>query len=263
MTDGSIVNLKWSDELLGPAGLIINESFIYVTNIGSSTISQINLIDGSMENPYWFTGPSESQPLFLLDYDSYLYASIIDIDASGIVKINLIQSIPIADVCFAAKTIIQTDQGYISIDKINPKTNTINKKPIIEITKTIGTDNFLICFEKHALSLNYPIEKTIVSKNHKIYYNGKMKEAYKFLERFDNVSKIKYNQEILYNILMKDYSTVIANNMVCETLHPNNIIAKLYNTNLGEDYKKKMILIMNNSIKKKDSCLYKDITNRL
>jgi hypothetical protein len=55
-----------------------------------------------------------------------------------------------------------------------------------------------------------------------------MTEAHKFTEMFEGVRKVKYNQEMLYNILMEDYNIINVNNLMCETLHPNNLIAKLY-----------------------------------
>jgi hypothetical protein len=44
----------------------------------------------------------------------------------------------------------------------------------------------------------------------------------------EDVKKIDYDGHILYNILMDDHETVNVNNLVCETLHPENIVAELY-----------------------------------
>ena len=51
---------------------------------------------------------------------------------------------------------------------------------------------------------------------------------------------------------MEEYSTVNVNNLICETLHPNNIIAKIYNSNLDSKYKNKLIVKMNKFILAKD-----------
>jgi hypothetical protein len=56
----------------------------------------------------------------------------------------------------------------------------------------------------------------------------------------------------IYIILMEEYSTVNVNNLICETLHPNNIIAKIYNSNLDSKYKNKLIVKMNKFILAKD-----------
>jgi hypothetical protein len=65
-----------------------------------------------------------------------------------------------------------------------------------------------------------------------------MVEAYKFLNDFEKVEKVEYRQEILYNVLMEKYEEIIVNNLICESLHPNNIIAQLY---YKDDYKNKKI----------------------
>ena len=168
-------------------------------------------------------------------------------------------SIPISNTCFPLGTPILTDQGNIPIEHINIKYHTINNKKIISVTKTITTDKYLICFEKHSLGLNYPNEKTMMSRDHKLYYNGKYIEAYKFLDKFDNVNEVEYNNEILYNILMKKYDKIEVNNLICETLHPDNLIAKLYTSTLDINNKNNLIVMMNDSIINNDYNLYKKI----
>jgi hypothetical protein len=39
---------------------------------------------------------------------------------------------------------------------------------------------------------------------------------------------MKYKGDTLYNVLMENYETMMVNNMVVETLHPENKIALLY-----------------------------------
>jgi uncharacterized repeat protein (TIGR03803 family) len=178
-------------------------------------------------------------------------------------KPNKPTPLPISNICFPAGTLISTDQGNILIEKIIPFENTINRKMIHAITKTITNDNYLVCFYKNALGKNYPDKDTIISKQHKIFYRGKMIEAYKFLNRFEKVKKVDYNQEILYNVLMNKYEKIKVNNIICESLHPNNIIAKLYNSNYDEEYKNKIICIMNESINKNDRKSYMNIVKRI
>jgi len=150
--------------------------------------------------------------------------------------------IPPASVCFCKGTLINTDKGIIEIDKINPNYITINNKKIIAVTKTIQQKkSYLVCFEKDSICLNYPNKKTIMSKEHKIYYKGKMIEAYKFSLKFKNVYMVEYNKEILYNILMEHHRTVLANNLICETLHPNNLVAKLYNMKTTKNEKNNIV----------------------
>jgi hypothetical protein len=171
------------------------------------------------------------------------------IDRSGSVSLfyTKFELLALSDICFPAGTPILTDFGNIPIDKIIPEIHTINKKPIINITKTITTDKYLICFEKDSLDKNYPNRRTVVSKNHKILYKNKMVEAHNFLHNFADVKKVKYDCGILYNVLMENYDKIKVNNLICETLDPKNIVAKLYTSKFSEDYKNNLVLMMNNS----------------
>lgn len=145
---------------------------------------------------------------------------------------------PVGPICFVANTPICVDQGIIPIQQINPKIHTINNKKIVAITKTTSPDDYLISFEKNSVGRNIPCEKTIVSKNHLIMNNGQMMKAVNFVGKYANVYKTKYNGEILYNVLLEEHGKMIVNNLLCETLHPNNVLAKLYrclsNCNLEE-----------------------------
>jgi hypothetical protein len=90
-----------------------------------------------------------------------------------------------------------------------------------------------------------------------------MIEAHEYLEKFENVKKIDYNDEILYNILMEEYETVNVNNLVCETLHPEHVIAKLYNSKYRQEDKNKIIVLMNYCKKQNDTKRYQKIVDRL
>jgi hypothetical protein len=134
----------------------------------------------------------------------------------------------ISNICFPAGTPIYTDQGVVNIEKINTNINTIDNKKIVAITQIYSTDDFLVCFEKNSLGNNIPSQKTIISKYHGIYYNGELRRAYTFIKKNENVNKIEYTGEILYNVLMEEYYKININNMICETLDPTNDIAKTY-----------------------------------
>lgn len=67
-----------------------------------------------------------------------------------------------------------------------------------------------------------------MSLNHKVFYKGNMIKAKQFVNKIDGVSKIPYNKEILYNILLHKYDKVLINNLICETLDPETDVAKLY-----------------------------------
>jgi hypothetical protein len=134
----------------------------------------------------------------------------------------------VSNICFPAGTLITTDQEIIAIEKIIPEVHTIDDKKITAITKTISSNDFLVCFEKHALGNNIPSRKTIMTHIHEVFYNGKMRKAIDFIDTYENVYKVKYRGEILYNVLMEKHDKMEVNNMICETLNPQNRIASLY-----------------------------------
>jgi hypothetical protein len=138
--------------------------------------------------------------------------------------------VPISNICFLAKTPIRTNQGIIPIDEIDPNIHTIKNKKIKAITKTITLQKYLVCFDENSLDDNIPSQKTVISKNHLVYdkKTKKMMPANNFVKLYENVYKIPYKGEILYNVLMEEHEKLLVNNLICETLHPNNRIAKLY-----------------------------------
>ena len=53
-------------------------------------------------------------------------------------------------------------------------------------------------------------------------------KAKDFINIFENVNKIKYNGEVLYNVLLQEHDKMVVNNLICETLHPDNNIGELF-----------------------------------
>ena len=133
----------------------------------------------------------------------------------------------ISNICFPAGTPIVTNQGIIPINKINPKIHTIRNKKIVAITKTVTPDKYLVRFAKDALGPNLPCEATTMTKNHMLFYKGKMMKADEFLKN-ELVSKVPYNGQVLYNVLLEEHDKMVVNNLICETLHPENYVAKMY-----------------------------------
>ena len=142
-----------------------------------------------------------------------------------------------SDICFPAGTPIDTDQGVVTIEQLDTKRHSINGQLIRHITKTVTLDKYLIRFEKDSIERNVPNKTTIMSKEHKIFYKGQLVPAYRFLDMSREVKKVAYNGEILYNVLLDNYSTMKVNNLTCETLHPNNAIAILYRSGFSEESK--------------------------
>lgn len=132
----------------------------------------------------------------------------------------------ISNICFPAGTPVKTDQGIISIEQIDTQKHTIHNQPILHVTQTVTLDKYLICFEKGSIGPNLPNKKTVMSKDHQIMYNGQLVPAYRFLDMTSEVKKVKYSGEILYNVLLADWSTMSVNNLICETLDPKSAIAQ-------------------------------------
>jgi len=164
---------------------------------------------------------------------AYLNAQSIVFDPSlGLyIAVATVSSPMASNICFPAGTPVQTDQGIFDIDLLHPGIHTIHGEPILHITKTVTLDKYLICFEANSLKRNIPTKKTIMSKDHKIEFGGQMVSAERFLNHSQAVKKVKYTGEVLYNVLLPGYSTIIVNGLRCETLHPENSIAKLYTNN--------------------------------
>jgi hypothetical protein len=165
----------------------------------------------------------------------------------------------ISNICFPAGTPIKTDQGIIPIEQIDRKVNTINRQKILHITRTTTLDAYLIFFKKSSIGYNVPSEKTIMTKDHKILFQGKLVEAYRFLDFSSDVRKVKYNGEVLYNVLLEEHGTMVINNITCETLHPKNIIAKLY----YDEHDNEIIYEMNDALKERNFERYKKVVDKL
>jgi len=135
---------------------------------------------------------------------------------------------PISNVCFPAGTMITTDQGRSPIERILPSVHTIHGINVLYITKTVTPDHHLICFEKDALGINSPSERTIISKNHLIFHGADFLRAEEYINNMGTVYAIEYTGEPLYNVLLECDHVMYVNNLICETLSHDNHIAVLY-----------------------------------
>jgi len=133
-----------------------------------------------------------------------------------------------SNICFPGGTKVSTDQGEVAIERLKPGRHTVGGKAIKHVTRTVSGDKYLIQIEKDAFGPNKPTKATVLSKDHKIEYEGELVPAYRFLEYSALVKKVKYGGEILYNVLLEEYGTMSVNNLRCETLEPTSEIACLY-----------------------------------
>ena len=130
-------------------------------------------------------------------------------------------------ICFPKGTPITTEQGLVAIEKLNTDKHTIRGKEIVAITQSRPLQQHIVCFEKDALSKNVPSQQTLCSMEHKVFYKGEMTKARNLVDLCENVTFVPYNGEILYNVLLKKHDKMMINNLICETLHPENIAAKI------------------------------------
>ena len=146
---------------------------------------------------------------------------------------------------------IQTDAGLKKIQDITTN-DTIDNIEVMGITKTINNNiNHLIQIKKNAFRKNVPSKDIVVTRSHKININGETKKAYELLNISNyKISKIPYNGEVLYNILLETYRFIKVQNVYMETLHPNNKVARLHkdvlwNNNIEQHVKESMVKKVN------------------
>jgi hypothetical protein len=134
----------------------------------------------------------------------------------------------VSNICFPASAPVQTDQGIVAIARLNPTIHTIQGMRIVDVTKTVTNDSFLVRIGRDALGKDYPVQDTVISRLHKLEYGGQMVAAEWFVDQVAGVERIPYSGEPLYNVILAEPRTMCVNNLVCETLLPSNPIAKLY-----------------------------------
>jgi hypothetical protein len=186
----------------------------------------------------------------------YFYEAIVTLEPLPV-------PVPVNNICFPAGTPVQTDQGYINIEKLDTSKNTIKGQVIKYITQTVTLDKYLIRFEKNSIERNVPQKTTIMTKDHMIQFQGKLVPAERFLQYSRDIKKVKYTGEILYNVLLARHGRINVNGLTCETLHPDNIIAKLYTTGYTMEEKNTIIIQMNDSLAKRDLQGYKEVVTKL
>ena len=166
-------------------------------------------------------------------------------------------------ICFPAGTPVTTDQGDIAIDLIDTDVHTISGNKIVAITQTKPLHPTIVSIEKNALGDNVPSSITHISEDHRVSYKGKMYKAKDLVNLCENVTFIPYNGETLYNVLLDKHEKMMINNLMCETLNPNNIMAKIINSKLPASQIHDICSRLSRIIKNKDIPAYKTIYNYL
>lgn len=179
-------------------------------------------------------GAIESENNKLLYYE--------DEDISGEILFNIsTEEKAISNICFEGNVKVKTDKGEKYIKNIK-RGERINGKKIEEVTKTLSNERTIVKIKEGSLGKGVPKEDTIITKEHKIKYKGKMIEARKLVNG-ETIIFEKYEGETLYNILLKNEGEMEVNGMIVETLNPSNNIAKLYKLIRGHKEEEKMEII--------------------
>ena len=163
-----------------------------------------------------------------------------------------------APICFPKGTPVLTNLGPIAIEKLKPEKHTIRGKKIIAITKSIPLQKHIVCFEKDSLTKDVPSQRTLCSMEHKVFCKGKMMKARDIVNVCEHVTFIPYNGQPLYNVVLKKQDKMMINNLICETLHPENIMAKI-NAIQNEKHKNKVIRQLTRIIKENNFPEYKKL----
>jgi hypothetical protein len=145
--------------------------------------------------------------------------------------------------CFTGDAKVKTDQGVMRIEDVSVK-NTINNKKIRGISETIYTQDKIIAIEKDAFGVNKPSRKTLVAPYHRFVVNNRLVKA-QDLVNDETVYFTKYRNQVLYNIILKEHSTMIVNNVRVETLDPNTLIAKVFDGTIKGEQKIKVMKSLN------------------
>ncbi len=166
-------------------------------------------------------------------------------------------------ICFPAGTLVTTDQGSISIEELETDIHTIRGKQIVAITQTTPIFKHIICIQKDALGMNIPNRDVCISNEHKVFYKGKMVKAKDLIGLCNNVTKVPYNGEILYNVLLEKHDKMLIHNLICETLDPENIMAKICKGKHSTATNNKIFMELNKIIKTNDVVAYKNVCDYL
>jgi hypothetical protein len=222
-------NIPWARGIGGsfnkvPISLVTDDTNIYLSGTFQSLKLNFYNSNGNIDLSFNKTGVLVNTYIVKYDPDGNLsYARNIGTITNLPVTSCVTKQNFISNTCFLGGTLIVTDQGMIEIENIT-NDNTINNIKVKYITRITSNDEYLVSIEKNALCENIPSQTTVITKNHKILYNGNLIKA-------DNIPTkkiIKYNGEILYNVLLEKNSFMIVNNLICETLDTNNVLSLLY-----------------------------------
>lgn len=159
----------------------------------------------------------------------------------------------INEYCFGINSMIKTDDCYVKIQELKSDKHNLLGQKVKLVCKNLYKNNYLVKFNKDSLGKNIPNKDTVVGYNNKIFINNIPKEANKLINN-TSITRINYNKEYVYNILLEKRSKINVNNLISESLIENSKTSKI-STHLPRiTYKDKIKLISdhNDSFKKEN-----------
>ena len=178
--------------------------------------------------------------LYAANHDDHNIIKIALGVSSEILVISSSSSSSTQIICFPVNTPVTTDQGFVPIQELENGSYTINGNKVLGVVSSKSQSSIdMVLFKKNALGNNIPSQDTLMTRNHKVYYNNIPKEAISFTTTAFKVNKsqlkclpsnpkpkvIQYTEEV-YNVMLDAGHKMKVNNMLVETLDPSN---KLYN----------------------------------
>jgi len=193
-----------------------------------------------------------------------LFAMPLGFGSSSSAAVNSLNHL-FSDICFVGNTVVETDQGGVCIRDLIPGVHTIGGgQKIVGITRTLYTDTHLVKMERDALELGVPSCETVMTMDHKVRYEGAWVMARHFVDVFRGVELVIYPKgEILFNVMLETYGCMKVHNMAVETLHPENLVARLYTTPWIAPYRDLLICELNSCIDNYDPLTHKMVRRQL
>lgn len=226
------------------------------TTFTDSGLANVNMYKKTMDVFQLVSGPTQ---VFFGANNNNTFVTINQLNTPLIAQPN----ISTAPICFPKGTPVTTNQGLVAIEKLNPDIHTIRNKQIVAITQTKPIFTHIVSIEKDALGKNIPNATTQISKEHCVFYKGKMMRSVDLIKICKGVTEIPYNGEILYNVLLEKHGYMMINNLICETLHPENIMAKICSGKYNTTEQTKLYKELSKIIKDNNISAYKHMYNSL
>lgn len=151
-------------------------------------------------------------------------------------------------ICFPGNTPVLLDQGIMPINKIDSDIHTIRNKKIVSVIISNPKQKHIVCIKKDALNNNIPSIDTYISQNHEVLYNNQMTKSKDLVNVLENVIFVDYDGQPLYNVLMENHNVMMVNNLIVETMNPNNIMSKLETKNISVTRKNEIINYINECV---------------